>query len=64
MERPMEACSHSDDEWMMVLKNYSYPTRPCDGGCFDDCAGRPSCPLYRAWEYMISKEPKKCVVET
>ena len=58
MERPNLMSAHSDVDWMKVLKNYGYPKRPCDTLCGDGCPGRPSCPMHRAWEYMISKEPK------
>lgn len=56
MKRPVEMCSHEDVEWMKALKAYDYPKRPCDTKCGDGCPARPSCPLYRAWEYQTKKD--------
>lgn len=52
MNRPVEVCFYSDEQWMRVLKNYDWPNRPCNS-CVDGCRNRLSCPIFRAWEYLL-----------
>ncbi len=45
-----------DTKWKKILDNYNYPKKPCNGGCYDNCKERYSCPLFQAWKERKSEE--------
>lgn len=46
-------------DWLVILKNYGYPKRPCDTNCTDGCPARADCPLYKQWRNQTEADAKE-----